>query len=212
MCPRPYRSDRRKAATEETRRRIVGAAVDLHAENGVLATTYAMIAKRADVVVPTVYNHFPTRRDLLGACTGDVAAGAPPLDARIYDGAADAEARLLALVRAQFAYYHYYAPWMGWGLNEARFLPEIEAWITSLATTRRELIALALAPAFADTPPPALVTLCEILLDFPAWQHLTDKQDTAAAEAGLSDALAGLMLLHLDTPRPGKPRAKRTTK
>ena len=103
MCPRRYRSDRRKAAAQETRRRIVRATVDLHAENGVTATTYAMIARRADVAVPTVYNHFPALGDLLGACTGDVAAGAPTLGSRIYDGAPVVEARLQALVRAQFA-------------------------------------------------------------------------------------------------------------
>ena len=65
MSPRRYRSDRRKAATEETRRRIVDSTVSLHAECGAIATTYAMIAERADVAIPTVYNHFPTLGDLL---------------------------------------------------------------------------------------------------------------------------------------------------
>ena len=195
MSPRRYRTDRRKAAAAETRRRIVQATVDLHAEHGVMATTYAMVAERADVAVPTVYNHFPSRTELLGACTGQAAAFAPPLGPQIYDDAVDVEARLTALVNALFAYYSYYAPWLRWSLLEAQFIPELAEWIEELAVTRAELTRLAVTPAFAKAPPPALVTLCEILLDFPAWQRLTDAQNPAAAEAEtvLTDALVALV-------------------
>jgi len=195
MSPRRYRSDRRKAATEDTRRKIVENTTALHAEHGVLATSYAMIAKRADVAVPTVYNHFPTRGDIVRACTGHVAALAPHLGPEIYDGAEDCEARLRALVRAIFATYVYYAPWMRWGNSEAERVPELAAWKRYADETRRELIELALAPAFGTTPPPDLLALCQALLDFPAWQRLAGEEglDPAGREAALAGALITLV-------------------
>ncbi len=215
MSPRRYRSDRRKAATEETRRRIVESTVDLHAEQGVLATTYAMIAKRADVAVPTVYNHFPTRGDLLAACTGQAAALAPPLGPRIFDGADDVDTRLRALVRALSAYYRYYAPWMRWANYEAQLVPELAAWQREATGARRQLTELALEPAFGMPPPAALLAICEILLDFSAWQRLASEQglEPAEAETVLSDALTALVEMHRAAAtaagRSGKPRPKR---
>ncbi|MDP6708693.1 MAG: TetR/AcrR family transcriptional regulator [Alphaproteobacteria bacterium] len=198
MSPRRYRADRRKAAAEETRRRIVEATVALHAEQGVVATTYAMIAERADVAIPTVYNHFPSQGALLGACTGHAAAQAPPLGPQIYDGASDLEDRLRTLVRALFAYYRYYDPWMRWGVHEAPLLPDLAAALEKTIVRPGPLIALALAPAFGNAPPASLVALCEILLDFPAWQRLDGEPGLGPTEAEsvLADALVALARRH----------------
>ena len=218
MSPRRYRSDRRKAATEETRRKIVESTVDLHAEQGVLATTYAMIAKRADVAVPTVYNHFRTRGDLLAACTGEAAALAPPLGPRIYDGADDVDTRLRALVHALSAYYRYYAPWMRRANYEAQLVPELAQWLRKATDARRQLTELALDPAFGTPPPTALLSLCETLLDFSAWQRLASEQglEPAEAETVLSDALTALVEMHRAATtaagRRGKPRTKRSSR
>lgn len=217
MSPRRYRSDRRKAATEETNRKIVESTVDLHAEQGVVATTYAMIAKRADVAVPTVYNHFPTRADLLAACTGRVAVLAPALGPRIYDGADNVDARLRALVHALFANYRYYAPWMRWAIAEAQLVPELAAWLGQTTDTRRQLTEQALEPVFGTPPPVALLALCEILLDFSAWQRLASEQELepAEAETAVYDALAALVKMHraaAPVAGRGKPRTKRTTR
>jgi AcrR family transcriptional regulator len=59
---------RRAANVEQTRRRIVEATMALHAEKGVIDTTVADIAARADVAVGTIYRHFPTLDDLVDAC------------------------------------------------------------------------------------------------------------------------------------------------
>jgi len=79
MPKRSYSMQRRVALEAETRECIVRATVALHARHGALATTYAMIAKRAQVATQTVYNHFPDDSALLGACTGHVLDRAPPL-------------------------------------------------------------------------------------------------------------------------------------
>jgi AcrR family transcriptional regulator len=45
--------DKRKAAVEETRQRILEATFALHAEKGIFGTSWQDIAKRADVSVVT---------------------------------------------------------------------------------------------------------------------------------------------------------------
>ncbi|HVR84495.1 MAG TPA: helix-turn-helix domain-containing protein, partial [Planctomycetota bacterium] len=73
MTPRPYDRTKRKAASDAVRQRIVRAIVKLHAKYGIRATTHAMIAKTADVSIPTVYNHFRTRSEVVLACGSHLA-------------------------------------------------------------------------------------------------------------------------------------------
>src|SRR2546423_15322144 len=78
MAPRTYRMTRRAAANAETRRRIVDAAIALHAEKGVLGTSWPDIARRADVALGTGYRHFPSRDQLVPACTSENALRTRP--------------------------------------------------------------------------------------------------------------------------------------
>ena len=68
MTPRKYTMDKRKAAVQETRQRIVEATLALHAEKGIFGTSWQDIAHRADVSVGTVYKHFPSLDELVPAC------------------------------------------------------------------------------------------------------------------------------------------------
>lgn len=208
MSPRLYRAPQRHAARKETRRRIVDAVVKLHAEQGVTRTTYAMIAKRADVAVPTVYNHFPMLSDLLAACTGDVLAGAPSLAPQIFDEAPDLVSRLHALTRSLSAYYRYLAPWLRWSVYEAVLVREIAARLARMSEARRQLILMALAPAFGRHPPDTLVAVCEVLLDFPSWQRLARDGNASAdeVESMLAEALVALAHAHL--PAMGRASVK----
>ena len=198
MSPRHYRSDRRKAATEQTRQRIVDSTVRLHAEHGAMATTYAMIAKDADVAIPTVYNHFPQIGDLLGACTGQAATLAPAIGPEIFDGAVDLDNRLTALVTALFEQYEFYAPWMRWTEYEAQVFPELAAWLEKATALRRQLIKKAVTPAFPKSPPQSLLTLLDILTGFSAWRQLTDdgKKSGGRAKTNLVNALMALVSVH----------------
>ena len=62
---RTYELKRRAERQEETRRRIVQAAVELHTARGPSRTTVKDVAERAGVTRPTVYAHFPGGRDEL---------------------------------------------------------------------------------------------------------------------------------------------------
>jgi AcrR family transcriptional regulator len=59
----------RAEQVEQTRLRIVEAAVELHGSIGPANTTVAAIAERAGVTRLTVYRHFPDEDAMFGACT-----------------------------------------------------------------------------------------------------------------------------------------------
>ena len=67
--PRQYRLGKRAEKQELTRRRIVEAAVELHARIGPARTSIAQIAERAGVQRHTFYAHFPDDRSLMSACS-----------------------------------------------------------------------------------------------------------------------------------------------
>lgn len=67
---RTYTLKRRAERQAETRRRIVEAAVDLHASIGPALTTISMVAERAGVQRHTFYAYFPDERSLQLACSG----------------------------------------------------------------------------------------------------------------------------------------------
>jgi AcrR family transcriptional regulator len=78
MTKRTYRMTKRAESREETRARIVDAAIALHEEVGPKDTTISAIADRAGVQRLTVYRHFPDDETLLQACSSGWLAGHPP--------------------------------------------------------------------------------------------------------------------------------------
>jgi AcrR family transcriptional regulator len=60
---------KRAELMDDTRQRIVEAAVDLHGTVGPAGTTISGIAERAGVTRVTVYRHFPDEESLFGACS-----------------------------------------------------------------------------------------------------------------------------------------------
>src|SRR3954469_1224735 len=97
--PRTYELKRRAERQEETRRRIVDAAVELHSTLGPARTTVQAIAERAGVTRPTVYAHFPDERTLFQACSGHVRATVPPPDTAAWHAIADPAERLETALR-----------------------------------------------------------------------------------------------------------------
>jgi AcrR family transcriptional regulator len=75
---RRYTLARRAALVEDTRRRIVQAAMDLHGTRGPAHTTISAVAERAGVQRLTVYRHFPDEAALFRACSSQWIADHPP--------------------------------------------------------------------------------------------------------------------------------------
>ncbi len=67
MSRRPYRLGKRQASVDETRRRILDAAVSEYAKNGIEETTMVAVARRADVASGTVLYHYPDPEGLADA-------------------------------------------------------------------------------------------------------------------------------------------------
>src|ERR687897_3679398 len=145
--------DKRRAAVEETRRRIVEATLALHSEKGIFGTSWQDIAQRADVSVGTVYKHFPSLDELVPAC-GELmyAITRPPSleDApEIFAEADSLDERLGRLVEALFAFYERGASYIDTDFQERR-LPAVVEWEAYMRTTIAGLVREALVSAEPD--------------------------------------------------------------
>src|ERR1700733_4912313 len=70
--PRRYSMDVRSEAAALRRRHLIEATVEVLGEVGADRLTMDMVAERADAATRTVYNYFPTRRDLLSAVQAEL--------------------------------------------------------------------------------------------------------------------------------------------
>ena len=66
---RKYQLKQRAQRQEETRQRIIDAAVELHTTMGLAQATISAVAERAGVERLTLYRHFPNEYELLVACS-----------------------------------------------------------------------------------------------------------------------------------------------
>jgi AcrR family transcriptional regulator len=87
---------RRAQTTEDTRQRIVAAAVALHGTLGPAATTVMGIAEEAGVTRATVYRHFPDDAALFQACSAHWLSQQIPPDPAAWAAHDDPLARLQA--------------------------------------------------------------------------------------------------------------------
>ena len=175
MTPRKYTMDKRKAAVEETRRRIVEATLALHAEKGIFGISWQDIAHRADVSVGTVYKHFPSLDELVPAC-GELmyAITRPPSveDApEIFAEASSLEERLDRLIGELFDFYERGAPYIETDFQERR-LPAVVEWEAYMRATIAGLVREALVSAEPDEH---TVQSVSALLDFSTFKSFLDR-------------------------------------
>lgn len=149
MGRRPYRMKERARRLEETRLRITEALVDLHRTVGPARTTVTDVARRAGVRRMTVYNHFPTELEMIGACSSHWAAQNPPPDAERWARIEDPEARLMVALDEMYRYYRGAGDMLGKVLRDEPLVPPlaeimgqvwwpmIDAMVSTLAAGRR---------------------------------------------------------------------------
>jgi AcrR family transcriptional regulator len=117
---RAYELKRRAQRQDETRRRIVDAAIELHQTIGPTATTVSDIAARAGVGRVTVYRHFRDEYELARACSGRYFALHPAPDPERWRAIADPAERLRAALAETYAHHRATEPMMTRVLAEAR--------------------------------------------------------------------------------------------
>lgn len=138
---RTYRQARRGETADETRRRIVQATFDLHAEQGIAATTMRQIAVRAGVSVGSVYHHFPTYEDAINACGAHTLATHPMPTEAIFDGAATRAERVRRLAQATFSIFAH-VPYRSVIADQEK-LPVLKGYVALEQAVRLDLAATA---------------------------------------------------------------------
>jgi len=103
--PRRYKLKRRAEGQDETRRRIVEAAVTLHGSVGMARTTVTQVAELAGVGRQTVYRHFPDEPALVRACSGLYWGRNPLPDPEPWKEVADPAERVRIALVETYAYH-----------------------------------------------------------------------------------------------------------
>ena len=175
MSPRRYQMDARASAKAETRAAIVAAAMVLHAERGVTATSWPDIAEAAGVSTATVYRHFPSTADLVPACAQTVFDVIQPPTVEeastIFANLTTPADRLERLVRNSC---HCYEPGEGWlhaAHRERDFIPELDVALRVIEDTVAVLVRAAAGRKLSEVAEAELF----VLNDFPFWKSLVDR-------------------------------------
>lgn len=102
---RKYQLKRRAEQQDETRQRIVEAAMNLHQTVGLTRTSITAVAQQAGVERLTVYRHFPDEQALFTACSSHYQALNPLPEPSDWMHIFDPEARLRQALTEIYAYY-----------------------------------------------------------------------------------------------------------
>jgi AcrR family transcriptional regulator len=102
---REYRMRARAAQVDETRQRIVEAAVRLHGTVGPAATTVVALAEEAGVTRLTVYRHFPDDLELFKACSQHWLEAQALPDIAAWENERDPEQRLRVGLSDLYRFY-----------------------------------------------------------------------------------------------------------
>jgi AcrR family transcriptional regulator len=202
MSPRKYRKDKRLAAVEETRRRIVEATMALHGEQGILATSWEDIARRADVSVATVYRHFPSLDELVPACgalTNMIIQPPKPEAAPVlFADISSLTDRVERLVHEFCAFYERAAPVFIGVRRESHLLSALQEWLAASDATRETFVREALQPIAPDEQTIQVITA---LTDFPVWQALIDR---GVSKEVVTEVIKNLVLCSINKAPPAK--------
>lgn len=181
---RPYGLKRRAERQQETRRRIVEAAVELHSLLGPARTTISAIAERAGVTRPTVYAHFPDERSLFSACSGHVRSTMPPPDPGAWAAIADPSERLSTALRSLYQYYERLEPLLENVERDAAVMPvvaEMNAYRVRYLEEARDLLVEGWP--VRGRARARLRRAIGHALEFSTWQSLVRRQGCSAGEA-----------------------------
>lgn len=183
---RRYRLGRRAEKREETRQRIVEAAVDLHCTLGPARTSVAQIAQRAGVQRHTYYAHFPEERDLFLACSGFAMERDPLPDPEPWSAVPAGRERLRLGLSELYGWYERNQGQAACVLRDAEH-----------HALTREMVALRMKPAFArmaemlgDGLGARAQALLAVAMDFACWRALGRGAGDAAAL--MSDAVCAV--------------------
>jgi len=176
---RKYELKQRAEQVEETRRRIVGATVDLHLTRGPAATSIAEVARRAGVQRRTVYNHFPDDGTLFAACSAHWQSLHPAPSPEDWTD-------LRQGLRALYGWYRETEPMLANVLRDAELLPSLRDVIEPGLGAYSRAVRQALGRPYGRSRREVDAAI-RVATDFYVWRSLAPLGDDEAAElaAGL---------------------------
>ena len=192
---RPYRLKQRAERQDQTRQKIVDAAIALHQTKGPAATSMADIAAKAKVGRVTVYRHFPDETALTRACSGQYFSENPLPDPTAWLAIADARTRLRHGLRESYAFHRRTEAMIGRVLVDARdhpvMAPYHEHWQRTVEVLAAPFRAKGQARKLLDA---ALA----VAVSFDTWR-------TLVRDRGLTDdqAIAAMLRLTCDCDEGG---------
>lgn len=203
---RHYRMNKRAAARDETREKIVRATIALHDEQGVATTTFADVAERAGVGPATVLRHFPTLGSLVMACGQHVAEEMrPPTPddaARLFAGQSGTPARLRRLIGEIDDFYTRGSLRLLAAGNDRDRVPELDQFLKMVDAGLEALLREAL---IAEQPSDALIAALMALCSVTVWKRLTNAGFAAADRQSLLADLANSAIASVRPQGPASP-------
>lgn len=191
MARRNYRMKERAKTRDETRERIVSATMLLHDEQGVAATSFVDVAKRAGLGAATVYRHFPTLGSLIAACGAHVWKEMdPPVPEQApatFKGIDEREDRLQRLVDELDEFYRRGALRLAVASADRHRIPELDEFLRAVEAGVAALVREAVKD---EALPDTAVQLIFALMDFPVW---TSMQRIEGDDLERRQLIAGLL-------------------
>jgi AcrR family transcriptional regulator len=180
---RKYELKRRAERQQETRRRIVEAAVELHRAKGPARTTLSDVARLAGVQRHTLYRHFPNERELGLACSGLHFEAYPAPDPAEWHTIADPGDRLRHGLASVYDWYASDEGMFSSVLRDAEVDPLTRELFELRAGTPMAAIRSALAEGLPGRK--RSQAALDLALDFRGWQRLraSGLSNAEAAEA-----------------------------
>jgi AcrR family transcriptional regulator len=163
----------------------------LHAEKGLLGTSFEEIASRADVAPATVYRHFPSLTELIPACVKSIfdLVKPPTLDqaSEMFADLTSPAARCERLIRESCLCYRRGAGWLHAARCEAHLIPAIGEAVRMMDSSLATLVRAALRGEKVSRQTERLLVA---LINFPFWKALID---TGMSRKEAEDLIAQLV-------------------
>jgi AcrR family transcriptional regulator len=184
MSERRRQPGARERQREQTRRRIVEAAVQLHSTIGPSRTSFSAVARQAGVTRPTLYAYFPDERSLFAACSGHAMTVDPPPDPHRWAEVADPRKRLTMALTEMYAYFRRNAGRIANIERDAPFMKLPDFGGRTIQSERRMLAEL-LAASFPEKGRARRHVQAAVrhALEFGTWRTLTEPYGLSDAEA-----------------------------